>query len=236
MGLKKHQNDRKDAGKGEFEKMPPVVSIVGRSKAGKTTLVERLVGELKGRGYRVATVKHNPHDFELDRPGKDSWRHAQAGSDTVVMSSPQKLALIRPQDHDASIEEILRLIGEDFDIVITEGFRRGYAPKIEVHRKELREGLLCSPKGLLAIVTDEPFEVDIPQFTWEDIPAIASFIEERLIAKRKGEDVALFINGFPIPLSSFPKQFISNTLVGMVSTLKGVDKIRSLDISVRKKV
>ncbi|MBE0416064.1 MAG: molybdopterin-guanine dinucleotide biosynthesis protein B, partial [Dehalococcoidia bacterium] len=136
--------------------MPPVVSIVGKSKAGKTALVERLVAELKGRGYRVATVKHNPQDFELDQAEKDSWRHAQAGSDAVVISSPQKLALIKHQDHDASIQEILHLLGEGFDIVITEGFRRGHAPKIEVHRKELAEGLLCSPAELFAIVTDEP--------------------------------------------------------------------------------
>lgn len=213
--------------------MPPVVSIVGKSKSGKTTLVERLVGELKGRGYRVATVKHNHHDFELDRPGKDSWRHAQAGSDAAVISSPQKLALFKPQDHDASIEEILHLLGEEFDIVLIEGFRRGYAPKIEVHRRELKEGLLCTPKELMAIVTDEPFDADLPQFSWEDVSGIADFIEQRLIAKR-GEDTVLFINGSYVPLSPFPKQFISNTLMGMASTLKGVERIRSLEISVRK--
>jgi len=164
--------------------MPPVVSIVGKSKAGKTTLMELLVAEFKGRGYRVATVKHNHHDFELDRPGKDSWRHAQAGSDAVVISSPKKLALIKPQDHDASIEEILHLLGEEFDIVLVEGFRRGHAPKIEVHRKELKEGLLCAPEELLAIVTDEPVDADLPQFAPEDASQIADLIEERLMTKR----------------------------------------------------
>lgn len=164
--------------------MPPVVSIVGKSKAGKTTLVERLVAELKGRGYRVATVKHNYQDFELDRPGKDSWRHAQAGSDAVVISSPHKLALIKPQDHDASLEEILHLLGQDFDIVLIEGFHRGNAPKIEVHRKGLDEGLRCTLEELLAIVTDEPVEADLPQFSLEDVSEIADLIEERLMAKR----------------------------------------------------
>jgi len=214
--------------------MPPVVSIVGKSKAGKTTLVELLLGELKRRGYRVATVKHNHRDFELDQPGKDSWRHAQAGSDAVVISSPRKLALIKPQDHDASIVEILHLLGEEFDIVLIEGFRRGYAPKIEVHRRELKEGLLCTPEELMAIVTDEPLEADLPQFPWQDVSGIANFIEERLIAKRKAEDAVLFVNGSYIPLSPFPKQFITNTLIGMVSTLKGVEKIRSVEVSVRK--
>ncbi|MCK4242893.1 MAG: molybdopterin-guanine dinucleotide biosynthesis protein B, partial [Dehalococcoidia bacterium] len=85
--------------------MPPVISIVGKSKSGKTTLIERLVAELKRRGYRVATIKHSPKGFELDQPGKDSWRHAQSGSDAVVVSSRQRLAMILPQDHDATIEE-----------------------------------------------------------------------------------------------------------------------------------
>jgi molybdopterin-guanine dinucleotide biosynthesis protein B len=213
--------------------MPPVVSIVGKSKAGKTTLVERLVGELKGRGYRVATVKHNHQDFELDRPGKDSWRHAQAGSDAVVISSPRKLALIKPQDHDASIEEISHLLGEEFDIVLVEGFRQSRIPKIEVHRRELKEGLLCTPAELMAIVTDEPVEADLAQFPPEDISGIADLIAELLITRR-AEDTVLFINGSYIPLSQFPKQFITSTLIGMVSTLKGVEKIRSLEISMRK--
>ena len=214
--------------------MPPVVSIVGKSKAGKTTLIERLVGEFKARGYRVATVKHNYQDFELDQPGKDSWRHAQAGSDAVVISSPQKLVLIKPQSHDASIAEILRLLGEEFDIVLIEGLRTGRAPKIEVHRKELKEGLLCTPEELLAIVADEAFEADLPQFSPEDVSGIADLIEQRLIARRKAEEVVLFINGSHIPLSPFPKRFISNTLIGMISTLKGMERIGSLEISVRK--
>lgn len=215
--------------------MLPVVSIVGKSKAGKTTLVERLVAELKGRGYRVATIKHVDRDFELDLSGKDSWRHAQSGSDAVVISSPRKIALIKPVDHDATIEEVLRLIGEDFDIVLTEGFRKGSAPKIEVHRKELKEGLLCPPKELLALVTDEPLDAEVPQFPWGDVSAVASLIEERLIAKRAAEDTVLFINGSPVPLNPFTKQFISSTLMGMVSALRGVRKIRSVEVFVRKK-
>ena len=80
--------------------MTPLVCIVGESGSGKTYIVERLVAGLKGLGYRVATIKHSAHGFELDRPGKDSWKHAQAGSDAVVLSSPEELALIKKVDHD----------------------------------------------------------------------------------------------------------------------------------------
>jgi molybdopterin-guanine dinucleotide biosynthesis protein B len=215
--------------------MIPVVSIVGKSKAGKTALIESLVAELKQRGYRVATIKHSPEGFELDQPAKDSWRHVQSGSDAVIISSAQKLAMIRPQDHDATIEEVLHFLGPDFDIVLTEGFKKGSAPKIEVHRKELKEGLLLSPKELLAIVSDEPLEVDVPQFSWEDISGVASFIEEKLISKWPVEETVLFVNGSRLSLNRFTRQIITNALVGMVSALKGVGKIRSLDVFVRRK-
>jgi len=215
--------------------MIPVVSIVGKSKAGKTALIERLVVELKGRGYSVATIKHNPHGFDIDQPGKDSWRHARSGSDAVVISSPQRLAIIRPMDHDATIDEIQSLLGGDFDIVLTEGFRAGKAPKIEVHRKELKEGLLSSPKELLALVSDEPLPVDVPQFSAEDVAMIADLIEERLISRRAAQDAMLFVNGSPIALNPFTKQFIGNTLLGMISALRGVGRIRSLEVFVRKK-
>jgi len=167
----------------EKAKLEKVVSIVGRSKAGKTTLLEGIVAELKGRGYRVATVKHGVHSFEMDKEGKDSWRLAQAGSDAVVISSPQKLAVIKRQDHDATIEEILGLIGDDFDIVLTEGFKRDRAPKIEVHRKGLEGGLICSPEELLAIVTDEPLQAGVLRFSPQDVEAIADIIEQRLIRR-----------------------------------------------------
>ena len=86
--------------------MIPIVSVVGKSDSGKTTLIEKLVPELTRRGYRVATVKHDMHGFEVDREGKDSWRHKQAGAHTVVIASPQKIALIRDVERDLTLDEI----------------------------------------------------------------------------------------------------------------------------------
>lgn len=214
--------------------MVPIVSIVGQSQSGKTALVERLIAEFKKRGYRVAGVKHACKEFEMDKPGKDTWRYAQAGSDMVVISTPQRLAMLKPQDNNDSIDDVIRLIGQDCDIMLIEGFHGGHAPKIEVHRKELGKDLRCSVDEVKAVVTDEPLEIDRPQFGWDQIPAIADFIVERIIGER-GDETALFINGSSIPLNQFTQKIFANVLLGMVSALKGVKDIFTLQVSVRKR-
>lgn len=163
--------------------MPPVVCIVGRSNAGKTTLVAKLISEFKKRGYRVATLKHSPQGFELDQAKKDSWRHVDAGSDAVVISSARQLALLKPQDHDAPLEELLDLIGEEFDIVLAEGFKKSGAPKIEVRREGVKAGLVCPPEELIAVVTDLPVDAGIPHFSPEDVSPIADLIQERIMGR-----------------------------------------------------
>jgi len=163
--------------------MLPIVSIVGKSQSGKTVLMEQLIAEFKRRGYKVAALKHSPGGMEMDRPGKDSWRFAQAGSDAVLISSPDKLAFIKNLDHELNIEEILQVVGAEFDLFLAEGFRKSKTPKMEVHRKELGEDLLCSPEELSAIVTDGSLDTDIPQLPWGDTVAIADFIEKNFVLK-----------------------------------------------------
>jgi molybdopterin-guanine dinucleotide biosynthesis protein MobB len=214
--------------------MLPVVSIVGKTRSGKTQLIEKLIPEFKRRGYRVATVKHSPGGMEVDKPGKDSWRFAEAGSDAVAVSSPDKLACIKTVDHDSSIEEIWHLIGSDFDLVLFEGFKKGKAPKIEVYRKELGEDLLCPAEVLSAIVTDEVLDINVPQFPLSDTQAIANFIEKKVVSQDKS-DTSLFINGKQIFIKPFVKDIIAKALLAMVSTLKGVGEIKNLDISIRNK-
>jgi molybdopterin-guanine dinucleotide biosynthesis protein B len=156
---------------------------VGKSQSGKTVLMEQLIAEFKRRGYRIAALKHSRGGMKIDQPGKDSWRYAQAGSDAVLISSPDKLAFIKNLDHDLGIGEILPVVGPEFDLVLVEGFKKSKIPKIEVHRKALGDDLLCSPEELSAIVTDEPLDIDIAQFSWGDIVAVADFIEKNFVLK-----------------------------------------------------
>lgn len=215
--------------------MVPVVCIVGKSGVGKTTVMEKLIAELKKRGYRVATLKHNVHGFDIDLEGKDTWRYAQAGSDTVAISSSHKIAIIRKVGHDHTLAELNRFIGTDFDIILAEGFKQDKAPKIEVHRQELGAELLCNKEELLAIATDERLEIDVPQYTLEDARGIADLIEKRFFDREQEDIVALYVNEEPIPLNPFVKSVISKTVLGMVSALKKVAQATSVDLSIRRK-
>jgi len=212
--------------------MPPIVSIVGKSESGKTTLLEKLIAELKSRGYRVATVKHAPNESSFDEPGKDSWRHVKAGSEAAVISSSDKLVLIKPLKQEAGFEQIAHLLGEDYDIILAEGFSQGDTPKIEVHRKQAGP-LLPDAKKRIAIATDEPLDTKTRQFSLDDAKGLADLLEKGFI-QPNSERLSLYVNHAPIVLTVFPRQIITNILLALASSLKGVKKVKNLDIFYRK--
>jgi len=213
--------------------MIPIVSIVGKSDSGKTTLIEKLVPELNRRGYRVATVKHDVHGFEVDREGKDSWRHKKAGAHTVVISSPLKVAMIRDVDHDADLNEIRDRYIRDVDLILSEGFKRNNQPKIEVSRKEKHRDLLCRKEdNLLAIASDQPFAIGVPCLDLNDAAGLVALIEEKILRVRKQAKVLLRVNGVEIPLSPFVQESIKGTVRGMVSSLKGCAVPQQVDLQI----
>lgn len=162
--------------------MIPILSIVGTSDAGKTTLIEKLVPELKKRGWRVATVKHDVHGFDIDHPGKDSWRHRQAGADAVIISSPNRVALIESVDHDHTLDELLDHLALKVDILISEGYKRASFPKIEVFRQGHRPDLLCGPEdSLIGIASDVPLDKGVPCVHIDDAPALAELVENTVL-------------------------------------------------------
>ena len=162
--------------------MTPIVSIVGRSGSGKTTLIERLIPVLAARGARVATVKHHRHRSPVDVPGKDSWRHARAGAAAVVVAGAAELAFFRRVTEPPSLEQIVRDFLADMDLVLTEGFKEGPAPKIEVNRAAQGLDLLCGPgDNLIAVVTDRMLAVDVPAFGLDAIAPLADFLAARFV-------------------------------------------------------
>jgi len=213
--------------------MIPIVSIVGKSDSGKTTLIEKLIPELSGRGYRVATIKHDVHGFEVDREGKDSWRHRKAGAEAVVISSSRQVALIKTVERDLSLLELRDRFIDEVDIVISEGFKKDSQPKVEVFRKEAHRELLCSEKDkLVAVVANRKFDIRIPCFDLDDVKGVADLIEERFLRQKEEGDISLMVDGKPIPLTPFIKTFITGTIRGMISTLKGCQKSSRIRITI----
>lgn len=166
--------------KGAIIEMIPIISVVGKSNVGKTTLLEKLLPELKKRGYRVATIKHDVHGFSIDQPGKDTWRHAQAGADMVIISSQQKMAVIERVEQERTLDEIATGI-ENIDLILTEGYKRQDKPKIEVYRPERSETLLCKKEELVAIATDVPLNMGVPEFALDDSIGLVDLIEEKFL-------------------------------------------------------
>ena len=130
----------------------------------------------------MATVKHDTHGFEVDKKGKDSWRHKQAGAKLVMISSPKKIALIKDVDRDSKLEELREWFVKDVDIIITEGYKGSNHPKIEVSRKERHPELLCTrDDNLIAVASDQKFELGVPCLDLNDTKGLASFIEEKFL-------------------------------------------------------
>lgn len=156
-----------------------VFGVVGWKNNGKTTLVERLVAHLTAAGYRVSTVKHAHHEVDLDQPGKDTWRHREAGAEEVVLATARRWAVIHELRGapEPSLDELLAKM-TPVDLVLVEGFKRCGHPKLEVHRRERGTPLLAvEDPSIVAIATDETLaEIARPQFPLDDIPAIADFV------------------------------------------------------------
>ncbi len=211
--------------------MIPIISIVGKSDSGKTTFIEKLIPELNRRGYRVATVKHDIHGFEVDREGKDSWRHKQAGAHTVVISSPTKLALIRDVEKDLTLAELRERLIQDVDVILSEGYKKDIQPKIEIFRKEIHETPLCTKEdNLVAIVSDQEVSIDVPRFSLEDIQGVGDFIEETFLKQKQKDRIVLKVNGKGIPLKPFIEEFLSEAIKGMVRSLKGCEVPERIEI------
>jgi molybdopterin-guanine dinucleotide biosynthesis protein B len=161
----------------------PVVTIIGKSGSGKTTLMEKVVKELTDRGYRIATIKHHSHrGFEIDVPGKDSWRFAQAGSRHVIIASPDRFAAYRQLDGELSLDEITPGV-DGVDLILVEGYKQANKPAIEVVRAANSQDLIGTSDQRIAIVSDLRWNLGVPLFQLDDAHAIAEWIENRFITR-----------------------------------------------------
>jgi molybdopterin-guanine dinucleotide biosynthesis protein B len=164
--------------------MPPVLALIGRPNCGKTTLIEKLIPALANRGLRIGTIKHHHGDIQMDTPGKDTWRHKQAGAGAVLLSSPTGIGFIRDTLADTPVEDLASRYFQNFDLVLAEGYKWSALPKIEVFRSTLYDEPMPNPgETLIAMVSDVQKRFDIPWFKPEDLDGLVAFILEKILKR-----------------------------------------------------
>jgi molybdopterin-guanine dinucleotide biosynthesis protein B len=162
--------------------MPPVLAIIGKKNCGKTTLIEKLIPELIDLGLRVGTIKHHHGVIDMDRPGKDTWRHKQAGAHTVVLSSPTGLGVIRDTPGEIPLPELVNLYFSDVDLVLAEGYKQEVLPKVEIFRSSVHAKPLSDPgKDLIAVMSDVEVDRAIPGFRLSETRQLAQFLVEKVL-------------------------------------------------------
>jgi len=155
----------------------PILSLVGSSNSGKTTLMEKLISGLVAKGLRIATIKHSHHQPEMDTPGKDSWRHKQAGASTSLLVGPEKMLMVSDVDETLNPQLLTARLFSDYDLVLVEGYASVPGPKIEVLRAERSSALRCDESELIAVATDvTDLQVSVPLLDMNDTPSIIDFI------------------------------------------------------------
>jgi len=167
----------------EVRVKPPVVSIIGWHKVGKTTFAVAFLRELKAQGLRVATIKHTHGGFELDQEGTDTWRFAEAGSDCVVIAGRDRAAFLTRTDHEWSLDELLDRLPCAVDLVVTEGFKAAPTDKIEVLAPGSAPERATLAGRLIAVVADEPpagvLAEGVPCYRTTDAAGVVRLLRER---------------------------------------------------------
>ncbi len=215
--------------------MRTIISFVGKSSSGKTTLLEKLIAELKKRGHKVAIVKHSHHKDDLDTAAKDTWRFTQAGSELSAINSLDHLAIYRRMDSYFDPQDIANYVLWDFDILLTEGFKGSSYPKIEVHHSKQGDELLTDPKLLLAVVTDKPLDLKVTQYSHDDIAGIADLIEKTSAMPDSETELEMVINGKPALISPGLKNQLTRAFSALIPDLQKNGEVKDLRISLRRK-
>ncbi len=217
--------------------MIPIICVVGRSGSGKTTLLEKLIRVLVERGWRVGTIKHHFHGpVEVDVPGKDTWRHRQAGASAVALSSPDTLFVLRQVAEEEPPEAIAHQGFFEVDLILTEGFRSGPLPKIEVNRAALGLPLLCTAAdSLVAVVADWDTGASVPHFGPEAVPALADFIERQYLKTAEPAAVEVLVGNRRLNLDAQAQEILARLIRSLLGDGRNLSDGPPIEIRLRRR-
>ena len=218
-----------------------ILAVVGEKSSGKTRVVEELVRALKARGLKVSTAKHVPEeDFSLDTPGKDSWRHAEAGADAVTLVAPREVSTIRRlRAKGLDLDAFLALASEGCDVLIMEGFGSifGTDPRVlkVVVVKEPSRAVEVEASGtirpVLAFVGPGKAEgLRTPYLGFEELGELADKIADMVL--RRERRASLFLDGREVPLNPFVRELLRKLVLAFTSCLKGVELAGDEEVTV----
>lgn len=187
-----------------------VFGIYGKSDTGKTTLVVDIIKRLSNEGFRVASIKITDKKIEIDTKGKDTWKHGEAGSKLVVLSSVNETDFLLKQCED--ISEIINQINHigQYDLILVEGGNDKFIPKIRIGDIKERENTILTYSG--------------------DFEKLIEMIKNEILRRRNMDNIIIKVNGKEVTLTEFPTEIIKNTICGMLKSLKGVDEIKNVEI------
>ena len=214
--------------------MTPILSVVGRSNSGKTTLLEKLIRELTARGRLVGTIKHHVHGaLTVDVPGKDSWRHRQAGARAVALASSDMFFVVRDSPAGLTLEAIAHLALFGMDLVLTEGFKSGPMPKIEINRQAQASPLLCgSMDHLVAVVADWNTGAPVPHFGLDDVSPLADFIEREYLQGPPPPELEVLIGGRRIGLDPETATVLSRVVRSLLGDCRDPSQGPSIEMRI----
>jgi molybdopterin-guanine dinucleotide biosynthesis protein B len=215
--------------------MPLILSVIGYAKSGKTTLIEKMMPLLTGKGYSVGVIKHSGHGFSLDQPGTDSYRLGRSGADGVVLIGSGEIGFLGKSDETGALllDRLEQSFFSDRDIVLTEGFKKGNKPKIAVLTEGKEEQLFKDSEGnIVATVGEKVFRPDLPHFKPNDSEGLVEMLEQRFLKDRSKPSIRVILDGKNIPMNQFVQEIVRSGIMGILSPLKGFSDSRRIEVKI----